>query len=346
MWRGENEKGLGMRGLMVLVLALGILYSGYWVVGSIALQKTAETWFAGQTGQGIEARNSGLVVQGFPNRFDLTVNGLHLADPATGYAWDAPFAQVFSMTWKPWHLIAALPNSQTIATPGEVITLGSTSLMGSVVMVPEAALGLDTVVVEGVDLVARSTLGWEVTAAKVLLATRRDAALVNGHEINLTVTGLTPDPAVMAAMVTTADLPSQIEQAQLDIVAGFSAPIDRFAQATDPQLTALTLRQGVLRWGDVSLTLAGGVVADANGFAEGRIDMTLVNWRRVIAPAVAMGLIKPEVAPTVETMMAVMAGQSGDPAVLELPLVMKAGWMSLGPLPLGPAPLLQNAPQS
>jgi hypothetical protein len=51
-----------------------------------------------------------------------------------------------------------------------------------------------------------------------------------------------------------------------------------------------------------------------------------------------MGLVQPEVAPTVERMMETMAASSGDPQVLDLPLKFSSGRMSLGPLPLGPAP--------
>jgi hypothetical protein len=38
--------------------------------------------------------------------------------------------------------------------------------------------------------------------------------------------------------------------------------------------------------------------------------------------------------------MAALAKASGDPTVLNLPLVLEDGWMSLGPLPLGPAPMM------
>ncbi len=334
-----------MRGLLVFVLALGTLWGGYWVVGSVALQSGAEKWFAEQNDNGVEATYADLVVKGFPNRFDLTVTDLHLADPVTGFGWDAPFAQVFSMSWKPWHLIAALPNSQTVTTPDATIAIGTTSLMGSLKLVPGPSLSLDAVIVDGVDGVARSNLGWVVKVARAQLSTRQDASLANGHEVNVTLTGLIPDPALMAAMGEASDLPPMIETAQIDVIAGFSAPIDRFVGETRPQLVALTVKQGVVRWGDVELTLTGAVVADAGGFADGRIDIALTNWRRVLAPAVAMGLIKAEVAPTVENMMALLAQQSGDPAVLELPLVMTSGRMSLGPLPLGPAPRMTTGPQ-
>ena len=57
-----------------------------------------------------------------------------------------------------------------------------------------------------------------------------------------------------------------------------------------------------------------------DGLAEGRIDIHIENWRKMLPVAVAMGLIKAEVAPTVENMMALMAEQSGDGTVLDLPL--------------------------
>ncbi len=334
-----------MRALLVVVLALGTLWSGYWVVGSIALQKAAEGWFEQQALAGREATNSAITVQGFPNRFDLTVSDLHLADPVSGIVWDAPFAQVFSMTWKPWHLIAALPNSQTITTPTEVVTVGSTSLKGSLVLVPGTALALDRIVVEGVDLDIASSLGWVVKAAEAQFSTRQDASVANGHAVNFVASGLVPDPGLMAAIAGTSDLPAVVETAQIDLVAGFSAPLDRFAGETRPKLSALTLKDGVIRWGDMVLTTKGSIAADAEGFAEGRMDIRLQNWRKALAPAVAMGLITPEVAPTVERMMELMAQQSGDAAVLDLPLVMKAGRMSLGPLPLGPAPRMIAGPQ-
>jgi hypothetical protein len=334
-----------MRALLVVVLALGTLWGGYWVVGSIALQKAAEGWFEQQAVAGRDATNSAISVQGFPNRFDLTVSDLHLADPVSGMIWDAPFVQVFSMTWKPWHLIAALPNSQTITTPVEVVTLGSTSLKGSLVLVPGTALTLDRIVVEGADLDAKSSLGWVVKAGRVQLSTRQDATVANGHEVSFVASGLIPDPGLMAAIAGTSDLPPLVETAQIDFVAGFSAPIDRFVGKTRPVLSALTLKEGVIRWGDMVLTTKGSIVADAEGLAEGRIDIRLQNWRKALAPAIGMGLIKPEVAPTVERMMELMAQQSGDATVLDLPLVMKAGRMSLGPLPLGPAPRLIVGPQ-
>ena len=125
-----------MRVILWVTLAFGLLWAGYWVVGSRAVAGGAATWFAGAADQGITASQSGISVSGFPNRFDLTVTAPHLSDPASGWGWQAPFAQVFAMTWKPWHVIAALPNSQDIIAPGQRITLASSKMRASLRVVP------------------------------------------------------------------------------------------------------------------------------------------------------------------------------------------------------------------
>ena len=331
-----------MRVLLWAVLALGFLWGGYWFVGSAALEKHAEQWFVAQNAAGHVAEKSSLSVQGFPSRFDLTVNDLHLADPVSGFGWRAPFVQVFSMTWKPWHLIAALPHQQSFITPDQDIGLTSSNLRGSLELVP---LALNQFRIEGADLAATSSKGWQLKAKSMLLATRQSPEAEHGHEVNLALQAVIPDPALMTALSGQSDLPGVIETAGFDLVAGFSAPLDRHAGAARPDVTSLQLNSADLRWGDLVLQVTGSAKPDANGFAEGRFDIRLENWRKALAPAIALGLIKPEIRPTIERALELYAQQGADPTVLELPLVLSAGRMSLGPLPLGPAPQMRRATQ-
>ena len=96
-----------------------------------AIRNGAETWFADQARAGVKAEKSKLSVAGFPNRFDMTVEGLQLADAQSGISWQAPFVQVFAMTWKPWHVIAAMPPEQVLSLPDQTLTITSTGLEAS-----------------------------------------------------------------------------------------------------------------------------------------------------------------------------------------------------------------------
>ncbi|HEX9858135.1 MAG TPA: DUF2125 domain-containing protein [Paracoccaceae bacterium] len=330
-----------MRALLLVVLGLALLWGGYWFMGSRALERGAENWFAAQQARGFIATRDSLSVRGFPNRFDLTVEGLHLEDPARGYGWIAPFAQIFSLSYKPWHLIAALPPEQTFRTPRQDIALTSARLRGSLIVKPGPALTLDRIAVMGEGLAAQSTEGWHLAAATARFATRQDAAQTNAHQIGIEILGLAPDPALMRVLSGQATLPPEIELARLDATAAFAAPLDRHSLETRPALTALTIREGLIRWGTLGFFARGSIAPDAQGLAEGRIDLRLENWRLALAAARAIGLITPETAPTLERALALLAQQSGTPEVLELPLSFQAGRMSLGPIPLGPAPALR-----
>jgi hypothetical protein len=94
----------------------------------------------------------------------------------------------------------------------------------------------------------------------------------------------------------------------------------------------------------LELSAQGNLAPDAQGLAEGTIDLRLKGWRSLPAVVVALGLVPPANAVTLQRGLEYLAksgAQSGgDPEVIALPLTFKSGKMSLGPLPLGPAPRL------
>ncbi len=327
-----------MRALLTLVLVAAALWAGYWFVGSRALERSAEAWFAAQADQGRIAERESLTVAGFPSRFDLTVTEPHLEDPASGFGWRAPFAQVFTLTYKPWHLIAALPNSQTLIAPGQEITLDSTRLRGSLIVTPNTSLALDRIAISGENLAARSSQGWSLGATEARFATRQIDDDPSRHEVGIDITALAPDARLLTAAAE-AGLPPVIDSAKLSALLGFTAPLDRHAGETRPELASLELNETLIAWGDLRLFATGRLTVTA-GIPEGRIDFRLENWRKAVSLAVALGLIKPEVAPTWERMLGLLAAQSADAEKLDVPLIFTEGRMSLGPLPLGPAPTL------
>lgn len=328
-----------MRALLVLVLTAALLWGGYWFLGARTAENAAEAWFAGQKAQGWVAEKDSLSLAGFPSRFDLTVEGLHLADPDGSFDLRAPFVQILSLSYTPWHLIAALPNAFDLGVGGQNLVVSSSKMQASLVMEPKPSLPLSRFASEADAVRIVSDFGWVLAAERLRFATRQDPARLNGHEIGLEIKGLRPDPALVAALDGTG-LPEGIETAQLSMTVGLSAPLDRFAEANPPQVEALAIKEGLIRWGDLVLFVSGSVVPDANGLAEGRFDLRVEQWRKGVLMAQAMGLIPPQLQQTVETMVQNLAEAGGDPEVLNLPLVFAGGRMSLGPLPLGVAPRL------
>ena len=326
-----------MRVLLWIVLALGVLWGGYWFAGSYVVQSAVVAGFAGTAGQEVQAVNGGVSVAGFPNRFDLTVMTPEVSNAAAGWDWKAPFAQVFAMTWKPWNVIAALPNDQTISIGGQVIGLHSSRMIGSLLLEPSTSLALEEVVVEGEGLVVTSNLGWKIRADKVVLASRATVAEKNAQELGLDVTNLAPDAALVAQLP---ELGPTVSVVHLDAVVSLTAPLDRNAGVTQPQIIGIDVRDIEVTWGELQITAKGKVVPGADGLAEGSVDISIKGWRSVPKLIAAAGWIAPGAVVSLEKGLESLAKSGKDPAVLSLPLTFSKGWTNLGPLPLGPAPKL------
>ncbi len=325
--------------LWVMIVAVG-LWSSYWGVGAYLLGNAANQWFADQAASGMTAQKTGLSLSGFPNRFDLTVEGVTIADPQTGIGWEAPFAQVFAMTWKPWHIITALPPEQIIRLPDQDINVLSQGLRASARARPQTSVPLENISIESGPLSATSTQGWSLGAAAVNFTVAADHSRDAAYRIGLLVTGLAPDPALIAALQGTSGLPPAVDTIHADLTARLSAPLDRNAGETRPTLIGLEVTDVQLDWGTLAIHATGTIEPDAAGYAAGRVMIAVTNWRELVPLLVASGSVTPEVAPTVTNMLNAMAAQGGDPAVLNLPLILQGGRMSLGPLPLGAAPLM------
>ena len=324
-----------MRWMIGVVCGLAVLWGGYWFVGSTALERATAQWFADQPAQGREASYSSLAVDGFPSRFDMTITDVHLADPASGFGWDAPFVQILTLSYTPWHVIAALPNSQTMRSPAGDITVQSAKLQASVVVIPGPGLALDHITLVGSTLAADGP-GWSLGAAEMRLASRRDPSRDDAHQIGVEVLGLTPDPALITALGQMSPLPRNVDRLHLDATATLTAPLDRYT--TSVHTTEIVVKEALMVWGDLTLNASGTLVAGTDGRATGRIVVTAENWRLLIPVMVAAGVVDAGVAPTVENMMAALAKPGA--TALELPITFANGRISLGPLPIGIAPLM------
>lgn len=327
-----------MRFLVALVFGLAVLWGGWWFIGSNAEGHAARAFFATQRAEGRTADYSSLSVVGFPSRFDLTVNDIALGSRKLGVTWRAPFAQVLALSYNPYHFITALPHHQTLDTPVGRFSINSTRMEGSVTFVPGLAFALNEVVgiIDHPSIGASE--GWQVSAQKMSLATRRVPGRKTAQQIGLRIDKVTPDAALRARLDPQGARPATIAQMYLDATLDFARVIDRHALRKLPHPTSFEIRDGHITWGKMVLSARGKITIGANGWPEGKIDLRARNWQGLSQLLAGLGLIKPRVAPTIHKMLTELAKGSNDPTVIDMPLYVTKGWMSLGPLPLGPTP--------
>jgi len=320
---------------LIVLAALG--WAGFWLFGYMALSSALPEWFEDRRAEGWVAEYDDLSVSGFPSRLDSTFENLTLADPQTGVAWEAPFFNMHALTYRPHHVIAVWPDSQTLAIPDEKLTVTTGDMRASLVLDPGTDLTLSRTNVAIENIAITSSADWQMAAGGVNLAMHRDEKDASTYRLAFKANALTP-PAGFA-LPDGVDLPRNFSSFRADLTATFDRPWDRTAlEQSRPQPTALDLTLAEIIWGDLQLHAAGKVTIDTAGYPTGDITIRAVNWRDILNVARHSDQFPVSVIDTVEQALGFIAQLSGNANELDIPLTFAGGATKLGPLPVGPAP--------
>ena len=347
--RSIEAKGVAMRFLKWVGIILVVLAVGVWFAASWALKKGAESLFANLVAEGQLAGPPGVSVGGFPLQMDLAMVGLHFVDPATGAGWEVPELHINVPSWKPWHVTADLPPSQTLTLVTEMgkqaISFTSEGLAASVRVSPNTAVNLQEVTAGGAALQAVSSLGWTVGAQDLRLWLGVDAEDPKTYAFTMDARDIAPDVSLAAALAAVqipglpaSDLPAKVDSVKVVMQLRLTQALDLTSTVLRPELTGLDLQEMMVVWGPMTIAASGSLAGDAAGFAAGTIVVEVTNWDRLPPLLAATGAVQPGVITLISNGMKALAEEGGDAAVLKIPVVMEGGRASFGPFPLGVAP--------
>ena len=330
-----------MRKLVVILLVLSGLWSGYWYLGATAVERGLSTWLEQRRSEGWVSEYSLLETSGFPQRFETVVRDLELADPRTGVAWSVPEFRFHALAHKPNNITAVWPDSQRLATPLQKIEIGSANMVASITFEPGTSLTLEGFTADLEDLTLSSSRRWTLSLEKGTLSTRQTRGRENTHDVFFETTTLRPPARFLRVLDPVARLPDNFKTLKIGATIGFDAPWDRFAiEQRRPQVTSMDIKDLRATWGRLDLRAAGDLVVDEAGTPTGRIEIRATNWRDMLRVAVDSGVIPQNISQTIENALELLAMASGNKKTLDVPLIFKNGRMSFGPIPLGRAPRL------
>lgn len=323
-----------MKRLMIGVILAGLFWGGWWFWAAHNQRATTQAWFDALARDGWQASYDDLSVRGFPNRLDTTMTGLTLGDPDGALVWQAPFFQVFQLVYNANHLIAAWPDDQSLTVNGTRYDIRDTGLRASLVQDGDGRLLRMNI--EAQTLSIRSD-------AKALALAGFGAALhaIDGqpedYQLTLGLHGLDRADTTPASLND-----SSLDGLRVEARVTFDAPWTTNAvTGPRPQPIRIDLTQANFRLGDLSVTMTGTVNLDDSGAMTGTLTATAVNWRDLLALARDTGAISDRIAAQLEQRLTLFARRGGNGQTLDLPLTLSAGQMSLGPVPIGPAPRLR-----
>ena len=315
----------------VVVAALAVPAAG-WGLGQVMAQRAR----LALSGAGF-ARAETVEAAGFPARFGLDIGHLMVPIGAEGH-WFAPELRASAPLRAPlhWTLEPSLPQQLTLG--GMHFTLTAAKAAGAVSLASRPVLPLQAAAAQ----LEAPALSYDATGATVLNARAVSASLDAGkaqtYRMTLRITGLTLPQGVAAALAPRSGLPDTIEDILLSADLAFD-PAPSLAGAP-ADLREITLTPSRITWGDSGLTASGTVTLDANGQPQGRILLSTRDWRNWLEFLIGSGIVAPDLEQVMTSFATYLAAQSPDGS-LQLPLSFSEGMMSLGPVPLGPAPRLR-----
>ncbi len=336
-----------MRKLISLITILFVLWGGYWFVGSTALETSLKDYLSKEhtANDPIHIAFSDLTVRGFPNRFDTRLNDVSVTDKVGGISWRAPFFQIHALSYKPYHIIASLPHSQTLQLPKQELQITSDEIKGSVVFVAgsllEKALEIERSSIVLRNLGVSSDMGWKTAITDGNIATRRTPTDPLHYDLAATADVIVLPKLLRALIDPKQQQPATLKRAALDSTLTFTHPWNLLAtRAKTPQLAEVAVKGMSILWGEVQLQASGTLQIDRRGYPKGTLDLVATNWQEMYQLAEDANVVDPDFAQTIQNGLKVLANLSGGENVIKAPLNFANGQMLLGPFPIGPAPRL------
>lgn len=330
--------------LTMVLLAVG--WGGFWLIASRTTERVLTGWLEDRQAEGWSVSYAGLDTSGFPNRLDTTITELSLTDPDTGIRWSAPVFQNLSLVYRPTHVIAVLPGRHTFATSAVTHHVESDRFRASVVFAPALELPIQRSTIELRDGVINSQAGDRTSTLGVsdAVLSMRETPGATGHvyDLSLRASGVRPDAALMQRLSRSGAFQDTLDQIEVQATIRFDAPWDRYAlERARPQPREIALDQVTAQWGKLSLAASGTLTVNAEGQLQGALQIKAEQWRDMITVARASGALPQSLVGPVTRAGEILARASGDPTTFDTTLEYDRGRASLGPIPIGKAPVIR-----
>lgn len=330
--------------LPVLLVVAAAGWSAWWYAAAMAQERGLKAWLAQQRERGWQAEAEAVDVSGYPTRFDLRLAGMALADPANGWAWEAPALLATSEAWAPTRVAVDWPPEQVLAVPGERATVRNAAMATLLDLRPGTALELREAATEVTGLEITSTAGWSAAAAaaSIRVAERpEELAPPNSYDLRLSASQLRLPEGLIGRIDPTGWLKGNVDRVTVIGHAALARPIGlATVEEGEIALRAATLREVGFEWGEMKLVVSGAFEVDEQGYPDGAIEVEAREWRQMIRLAVSSGLIGEDTGRTIARAIEFVTALTGGGDSLSAPLNLSGGKLRIGPFAVADVPRL------
>jgi hypothetical protein len=314
------------------VLAVGLIATAYWHWAAGQVVSGLENWRQQQLARGIVVDYGTLDVTGYPFTLDLSLSSPALAAPDGRY-WQGPPMTGRAALWDPFTVDADISGLHRF---GGLKTIGQMTGLAQ-----QASLQL--------HFSFNGTLDHAATSMRGIRLMSKDVQLLGIEKLDAVVGPLRPAEAnrlqeldfdASASRITLPDdegtpLGSLVEAISLKATLRGPLPAKGARQALPIWRDAggeAVVHSARITWGPLMLHAQGGATLDAFLRPEGQFGTRITGLPEILNALVEDGRIKPAQAGLLSFALLSLGG--GNAAQIALPISMKNGLLSAGPVPL------------
>ncbi len=326
-----------MKGLLRVVMGGAVLWSAYWGATAWGINSALEHWFTEQEQRGWQVARGDTTLSGYPLRHISHIPLPALADPETGIIWSADWLEFDSPAIWPGHqTLRIAPGEQRLSYYDQSLSLETHGMSANLHLAPGLSLELERL--------ALTAQNWSLNGGDTLSADSLTLSMVQTdtpehYQITGNIAGLRPGVQLRRVLNAQAALPALLDTLQVDMAVEFDTPWDRRAvEQSRPQPRRIDLTSAEAQWGAMRLKARGALTIDQDGVPTGEIAFQAQAWQEFLNLAQRSGAITPQAHDGATRLLGFMARSSGNQQDLDITLGFRDGYVTLGPVPLGPAP--------
>lgn len=332
-----------MRKVIWLMVLLTGLWSALWWAASTGLEQAIATASQKATQQGWDISFGGDDVGGFPTTFEKTFSDIRAVAP-DGTTVLADSAILRAPSYWPFDMTLSLPQTPVEVAIADQITFFQIDQGRAKVQLQAGLAGeLAAAQLVGGPWQLNTSQGNLMVAEGLTLSLTRVPQTQAAYDLSLKISDPVPGDVVRSALRLSDGWPLTVDRLFAKATLGFDRPLNRYlSNENPPVIRKLELHDVQFVWGDIGFSANGTVSLDEQDRPEGDLQVVVQNWPLWVDLADNARLLPTNRRPQIETVLRALANLDGDTDALDLTLRFEEGQMALGPIHLGPAPILRT----
>lgn len=333
--------------LVLIVVTLAVMWSGWWLFASNALEQRVTKVVETRRASGWQVEIGSRERLGFPARLHTRLTGVTIAPPPaqrsqTGLTGSiaAPRIDISALPYWPGYATLSSPVLQfDVAAPGFQAAVEANDIVADLRLRPGLRGEIESLSLNSDEWEFTSPITGKIGGQGIEIGAVQQSRQLPIYDIKATFDEVSPDASILSLLGLSEDWSQPLDIATADLTLTFDRPWGRDAFGpVRPQPRVIDLHQAELAWKSIAARASGTLNVAEDGVLTGTLSLEVDDWPTLLDMASTAGYLPSDFRPQAEQMLKGLSQMSGKTTGLDLTISITDGQMAMGFIPLGHAP--------